>query len=1155
MNTTELKKFAQEARRQLIDQVGARLDLVLQADSAELRGQEKAVQQLQDEIANTSREAVIERVAYIWFNRFCALRFMDVNRFSRIGAVSPAEGFSQPEILQDAKQGHIDDDLQVDKQKVLDLLGGQTVAADPQQEAYRSLLVAVCNGYHQLMPFMFERITDYTELLMPDDLLSENSILQAVREALIEESCQDVEVIGWLYQFYISEKKDEVFAGLKKNKKITPDNIPAATQLFTPHWIVRYLAENSLGRLWMLNRPDSSLIEQMEYYIKPEEPETDFLKVSSPEEIKVCDPACGSGHMLTYTFDLLYAIYEEEGYDAKDIPKLILTKNLYGIEIDERAGELAAFALFMKAREKYRRFFRKPVQPNICVLENIAFSEGELKPYMDEVGHDLFTVNLQTMLHQFEETDNFGSLIRPAVTDVTNIRQVIDAKGLANNLFLAQTHPKVLRALEQADYLSPRYHVVIANPPYMGGKGMNGRLKSFAQDNYPDSRTDLFSMFLERNLDLTLQKCLVAMITMDSWMYGDDYNNLRQKFITNITVKTLAHLGPHAFDEIGGEVVQTAAFVLQNIHDQNVKGSYLRLVEPTYSEKKRKMLLRKDNLYWVNNKWFNSFPRKIFAYYADEHAQLAFQNGRPLKNLAEAFTGLQTGDNPRFIRNWSEVSIHRIAFNCKDKKDAKNSEMKWFPYIKGSEFRKWYGNQLCILNWGNDGEEIRGIPSSRPQNSEYYFRSGLAYNNISKNFCARFVDAGFIFDQKNSMFFSPSQKWAIFSLGFLHSKVVLPFLEILSPKDFNPGSLKVLPILAAETTRNSNSDIVSNLIRLSRDDWDSYEFSWDFSSLPLLHPEYRQLTLKATYIKLLNHWQEIILETQCLEEENNRIFNEAYELQDELTPDVPLNEITLTCNPHYRYKGDKTGEELEELLLGDTMKEFLSYAVGCMFGRYSLDKSGLILANQGETIEDYLQQIPKPSFSADEDNVIPILDQDWFIDDITSRFSEFLKTTFGEEHYEENQKFITDAIGKDIRKYFLKDFYKDHLKTYKKRPIYWLFSSPKGSFNALIYMHRYRPDTASVILNDYLREFRIKLIARREHLEQVSISGSASKIEKTRALKEVEKLKKIIAELDTYENETIYPLATQNIEIDLDDGVKVSYPKFGKALKKVPGLS
>ncbi|KON48503.1 BREX-1 system adenine-specific DNA-methyltransferase PglX [Mariprofundus ferrooxydans] len=590
MDTAVLKRFAQAARRQLIEQVATKLEFVLHTDSAELRGKEKALDDLKTLIASTSEQAVIERVAYIWFNRFCALRFMDVNRYTRIGTVSPAEGFTQPEILQEAKQGYFDDGIErfVDKQRVLDLLGNRTLSDDPQQEAYRLLLVAACNYYHAAMPFLFEKIEDYSELLMPDDLLSENSVLQATRVAIDTDSTE-VETIGWLYQFYISEKKDEVFAGLKKNKKVTPEDIPAATQLFTPHWIVRYLVENSLGRLWMLNHPDSKLIEQMAYYIKPEQQETDFLPVASPEELKICDPACGSGHMLTYAFDLLHAIYEEQGYETREIPRLILENNLFGVEIDERAGELAAFALVMKACEKHRRFLRKPVQPRICVLENIKFTDDELNEYMDAVGRDLFTQPLQDTLIQFMDSDNFGSLIRPALNDVAGIRALLEAKDMAGNMFLYKTHQKVLKALKQADYLSQKYHVVIANPPYMGGKGMNPALKKFAGQAYPDSKSDLFAMFIERNLELAVKYGSVAMITMQSWMFLSSYEKLRSHILNDGTILSMAHLGARAFDSIGGEVVSTTAFVLSNHHNPEYKGAYLRLVDGMSEQEKSDM--------------------------------------------------------------------------------------------------------------------------------------------------------------------------------------------------------------------------------------------------------------------------------------------------------------------------------------------------------------------------------------------------------------------------------------------------------------------------------------------------------------------------------------------------------------------------------------
>jgi len=594
MDTSKLKKFAQYARRTLLDQVSGKLDVVLAPQSAARRERAQVVAELEKLISSSGRELVEERVAYIWFNRFCALRFMDVNRYTRIGVVSPAEGQFQPEILAEAKMGHIDEEMvpsQI-RQKILDLLAGRAPSNDSQGEAYRLLVVAACNAWHQSMPFLFERIDDYTELLMPDDLLSGNSILAYTREAMTPEACKDVEVIGWLYQFYISEKKDAVFEGLKKNQKITPENIPAATQLFTPHWIVRYLVDNSLGRLWLLNRPNSRLAEQMEYYIPPEKPESDFLKITGPEDIKVCDPACGSGHMLTYAFDLLYAMYEEEGYDPAEIPEKILTHNLFGIELDERAGELAAFALTMKARARQRRFFNKGVEPNITVLEKVSFSREELDEYMSFVGRDLFTYGLRETLQQFSEGDNFGSRIVPKVANVTDVLATLESKDMSSNLFLAGTHKKVLTVLRMADALSPRYAVVVANPPYMGGKGMNPRLSTWAKENFPSSKSDLFAMFIERNLDLTVKGGAVAMITMQSWMFLSSFESLRSRILNQNTILSMAHLGARAFDSIGGEVVSTTAFVLENAHRPDYRGAYMRLVDGSSEAEKMEMLAK-----------------------------------------------------------------------------------------------------------------------------------------------------------------------------------------------------------------------------------------------------------------------------------------------------------------------------------------------------------------------------------------------------------------------------------------------------------------------------------------------------------------------------------------------------------------------------------
>lgn len=1162
METLKLKRFAQYARRSLLEQVSGKLKLVLTAESSARREHDAAVKKLEEAIQKTDKKQVIERVAYIWFNRFCALRFMDVNRYNRVNIVSPADpGQFQPEILAEAKMGHIDEEMVPDKtrQQIFALLDGKAPSRDPQGEAYRLLVVAACNFWNKAMPFLFQRIDDYTELLMPDDLLSGNSILAYTREAMTPDACEDVEVIGWLYQFYISEKKDEVFDGLKKNKKITPENIPAATQLFTPHWIVRYLVENSLGRLWLLNRPGSKLVEQMDYYIKPEQAETDFLRITKPEEIKICDPACGSGHMLTYAFDLLYAIYEEEGYEPAEIPEKILTNNLYGIEIDERAGELAAFALTMKARAKQRRFFNKGVKPNICVLENVHFDGNELKDYMDFVGRDLFTAPLQTTLRQFEEADNFGSLIRPDVTDVDGMLRILESKNVSGQLFISMTHQKVLQALRQADYLSPKYHVVIANPPYMGGKGMNGRLGAWLKNNYEDVKSDLFSAFIVRNTELTLPKGQLGFMSPFVWMFISSYERLRSFLINQKTITSLVQLEYSGFD---GATVPICTFTVENAHHPDFKGGYVRLSNFRGSENqapRTREAIKNPDCGWLFRSSaadFKKIPGSPIAYWVSNKEIGAYASNQLLGNACYPRKGLDTGENDKFLRLWHEVSLTK---SCLDNSDHSRV---WFPYNKGGDFRRWYGNREYLINWQNDGFEIKqrlNWNSKKPtiRNADYYFREGFAWTTISSGgFSARYSPPGALFDNGGCTIFADSALMTIG--GFVNTKIMSRHLEFLSPTlNFQPGDISRAPfpreLLSVKTP-------TQECVTISRSDWDSYETSWDFTGLQLLNPDYRQPTLKATYQKLRAHWREMTLEMQRLEEENNCIFIEAYGLQDELTPEVPLNEITLTCNPHYRYGNDKSEDELEALLLADTMRELVSYAVGCMFGRYALDKPGLILANQGETIEDYLKRVPEPSFPADDDNVIPMLDGDWFTDDIAERFRKFLRVAFGEEHYEANLQFVEQALnikGKrnySIHDYFLGEFYTDHVKRYKKRPIYWLFSSPKGSFNALIYMHRYRPDTVSVVLNDYLREFRTKLTSHKNHLEAVSISASSSQGEKTKALKEIEKITKMIAEMEEYEREVLYPLATEQVEIDLDDGVKVNYPKLGAALKKIVGL-
>ncbi|RUU97106.1 BREX-1 system adenine-specific DNA-methyltransferase PglX [Mesorhizobium sp. M6A.T.Cr.TU.017.01.1.1] len=1168
LDTSGLKKFAQAARRTLMQQVATKLDHVLADGSAARRENPNAVKELKGQVATHGKEQVIERVAYTWFNRFSALRFMDVNGYTRIGVLSPGEGQTRPEILAEAAAGHIDDDVPEGvRQEVAALLDGRRPSRDPQGEAYRLLLVATCNQWHQTMPFLFEKIADYTELLMPEDLLSSDSILARMREVMTAEACRDVEIIGWLYQFYISEKKDQVFAGLKKNQKITPENIPAATQLFTPHWIVRYLVENSLGRLWMLNRPASKLAARMDYYIAPEEPEEDFLHVSSPEEIRVCDPACGSGHMLTYAFDLLYAIYEEEGHDPAEIPEKILTHNLYGIEIDERAGALAAFALVMKAMGRRKRFLRRPVQPNICVLENASFEPAELAEYTATVGRDLFTADLCDTLSQFAEAKNFGSLIVPKLRDISEVVRLIATKDFESNLFLRDVHSRVQAILRMADFLSPKYQVVVTNPPYKKKADLNDQLQDWLEREFSDAKYDLYQAFILRNIKLAQTSGYVSMITMQGWMFAPRYESLRSIILSTSVVSSMAQLGERAFDSIGGEVVSTTAFVLLNRRLRDHNGQFIKLTDGQNEAEKDSALLsavkstQSTLRFRASESDFRKIPGQPLVFWASEKVRRAFDEEESISQSIVTREGLTTGSNAIFLREWFEVEVENAGFGIISSEVAQQSRKRWFPYVKGGGSRRWYGNLEHFVNWYDDGAELKnfrdgktGRVRSHNYNGEYGFRAGFTWSGISGNdFAIRDVPSGFMFDAKGPMGFNNNGVSIELVEGFLNSRVSSFLLRMLAPTlDFKLTHVLSLPLREVSDSKLEDRVIVS--IALAKSDWDAYETSWDFTLLPVLSPEHCQATLAETYAQVRTHWQGMTEKMRRLEEENNRVFIDAYGLQDELTPEVPIEEITLTCNPAYRYGGARSESELENALRSDTMREFLSYAVGCMFGRYSLDAPGLILANQGEGFEDYLKRVPEPKFSPDKDNVIPILDGDWFPDDMADGFRRFLRTTFGERRFSDNLAFIETALGKDIRRFFLRDFYDDHVRRYKKRPIYWLFSSPRGTFNALIYMHRYRADTVSTVL-DYLREFRRKLDAHRSQLEAISTSSASTQAEKVKALKEIESVSRDIDELDVYERDVLYPLATQRIEIDLDDGVKVNYAKFGAALKPIKGLA
>lgn len=1174
MDFSRLKNFAPEARKILFSQVKSSLDQAIKLDGILHRNHPNVFNKLCEDLNKYGEEPLIRKVAYFWFNRFCALRFMDLNGYTNSKVVSPEqEGSSIPGILSEAKSNYFDDEVvsTATKEKINDLLNGSIQSANPEAEVYRLLLISECNYWNKKMPFLFQTEDDYSEYLLPSDLLSPESILQSIRDAMTVDNCQSVEIIGWLYQYYISEKKDEIFADLKKNIKIEPYNIPAATQLFTPEWIVRYLVDNSLGRLWMLNHPESSLKDSMEYYIEAAEPETDFLKIEKPQDIKVCDPACGSGHMLVYAFDLLYKIYEEQGYSNTEIPKLILENNLFGLELDERASELAAFALMMKAREKDRRVFGRAVTPQICHLEKIEFTVQELADYQNKVGSDIITFDVLETIKQFNETDNFGSLIIPKLNTAAEVLAKIKEIKL-NDIFQQDTHNKVIKALTTADYLSQKYHVVVTNPPYMGGKGMNGRLAAWIKDNYPDSKTDLFSAFIERGFSLILSKGFNSMVTMQSWMFLSSFEKLRDKILSSKTILSMAHLGTRAFDSFGGEVVATTAFIIKNEFSNSVKGSYVRLVDIFGEKNKAEAFLKRKNApYLTSSENFKKIPGSPIAYWLSDKFIKVFEECTTLGEKLSVKQGATTSDNNRFLRQWNEVSLSKLGFGIEDLSAAKNSGYKWFPYNKGGSYRRWYGNQDLIINYQNDGEEIKAFheilnqqsPGGRLKNQMYYFKSSVTWSFISSSyFGARYSPTGAIFDVAGSSVF-PEEKDIPFILAMMDSSITSSILSAMNPTmNFQVENINSLPIvIPSEDVKSTITSNASLLIETHKLDWDTYETSWNFKVNPLVKNFLKDNTksLEDTVMKMQQEYKNTAFKALHLEEQNNQSFIELYDLEGEISPDYPLSEVTLFTNTAFMYK-DKSEEEQLKLQRVDMIKDLISYSVGCMFGRYSLDKEGLILCNQGEAIEDFKAKVPNSSFEVDEDNVIPVLSDNWFSDDIVERFKNFLKVAFGEEHYLENLRFIEQTLNVkeknsySIRDYFVNEFYADHVKRYKKRPIYWMFKSPKGHFKALIYMHRYQPYTVSRARNEYLLEFRQKLDAEKQNLETLLDSGTLSKADNNAKNKRIEEIKKIIADINNYDSEIMYPLAQQNIEIDLDDGVKTNYVKFGKALEKIAGL-
>ena len=1149
MDSNKIKNLAFGARDALRAEVAARIDAVLEPGSPERLDLPEKVRRLEAAIDDKGMDAVVESTAYTWFNRLCALRFMDAKGYTPVPVVTPRPGTTQPAILTDAAQGIFDPDWgfsRLVRDRVQSVLaGGSGTGANRTEAAYGELLVAVCDRYAAAMPYLFGEAAA-SSLVMPQGLLAEGSILRRIVEDMDDEECETVEVLGWLYQFYVAERKAE-FNG--SDRKATADDIAPATQLFTPDWIVKYLVENSLGRLWMLNNPGSALANKMDYYIAPEGETEDFIKVYSPEELTLCDPACGSGHILVYAFDLLFEIYQEEGYFPEDVPALILQNNLFGMEIDGRAAEIAKFALEMKAREKDPAFFDRHIDANVTVLEPVAFEPGALAGAGPIAG-------ATELLDAFEHMTEVGSLYVPAPGDMAAVDNAI-ASFSGDDLLGAGILKKLRTMKDVLDALSRRVDCVVANPPYLGRSHFDEYMSDWTKANYPNEKGDLCTCFIRRGFDLTYRNGYSSMVAMQSWMFLGSYEKLRHFLVANKTILSMAHLGVKAFEQINGEVVQVAATVILNGHTSEF-GSYIRLVDYPNSESKRAALKNAANgilpaiVFTVDADSFRSLPGEPIAYWTKKEILAIYKNAPLLSEIARPLTGMQTGNVDLFTKLWWEVSAIDINRFCESRNDALESGSRWFPCKKGGTFRKWYGNAEWIMNWENDGFALRANHGSVVRNPDAQFKESISWSKISGDqIGARYYPNGWMFDQAGSTI-EASKEQLLILLALINCSTAMSFFAFLSPSlTFGIGEMAKVPYKIDESKNQSITAMTESNIDIASTDWNSFEVSFGFKCHPLApsaHERTEQLSCamnfdaRAASVSLISErfkrWSadcdDRFNQLKANEEELNRIFARIYGMEGEVPIEVPDDKVSVR-------RAD---------LVRD-VKSLISYGVGCIMGRYSTFAPGLILADAQQTADDFRAKVPNAGFLPDEDAILPVLDGEWFGDDIVAQFRKWLEVTYGTETLDENVRFIEDALGKGLCKYFVKEFYKDHCATYQvagsgKRPIYWMFASPKGSFQVLVYMHRYTPSTVGQILTRYLREYVEKLNAKIGQLEQSDRAADNRQADKYRA---------VVRELTDWERDVIYPLANERIGIDLDDGVKVNYNKFPHALVKVTGLS
>ena len=1186
MNRNTLEAYAQKARRDFIAAVTGRaafysltaknIEPVVEAGDVTMIGAQafprnvaEPRKRLEERIRRDGFEQVMEAIAYTWFNRFAAIRYMELHGYLDHGyrVLSHPEARPYPEILEHAT----DVDLPgLDREKAVEL----KLDGSKDEELYRLLLKAQCNALHQAMPFLFERIGDATELLLPANLLHTDSLIHRMVESISESAWRQIEIIGWLYQFYISEKKDQVIGNV-----VASEDIPAATQLFTPNWIVKYLVQNSLGAQWLATYPDSQLKGQMEYYIKPAE-QTDEVKAQlaaitpstlNPEALTLIDPASGSGHILVAAYDLFKAIYLERGYRQRDVAQLILEKNLFGLDIDGRAAQLTGFALMMKGRADDRRLFEKGVKLNVVSLaDSKGFDAERLAQRVKLADYGLTASDLTELKQLFEHASTFGSLIQvpkglPA--KLSALKQLSEATS--QDLFVSDALTHLAALVQQAEMLAAQYDAVVANPPYMGSKGMNALVKKFAKDHFPDAKSDLFACFIKRGFTLAKDAGRNAMVTMQSWMFLSSFKKMRESMLREKTIKTMAHLGARAFGSISGEVVQTTACVLQNRSPQGYKPVFFRLLDGGEVEKSTALANGEKRFDTTAQDEFKKIPGSPVAYWVSERVREVFEEGELFGDWASPRQGMATSDNNRFLRLWNEVDRSNTGVGFQSQEEASSSGVKWIPYNKGGEFRKWFGNNQYLVNWEDNGKEIIEYatalyesPTRTIKNIPYYYRQCITWSFVSSAyFGVRYSDCGFIFDVGGSSAFPQTDRIGI-ATGFLCSNLAHYFLKIINPTlNFQSGDVARLPIVPEVFTNASSVEsVVRALVSIGRTDWDAYERSWDFQSFPILTASSEPTpTLESSYAAWIAQNRETIAEMKRLEEENNRLFINAYGLADELTPDVPIEQITLTVNPGYRYGGNLTEEDQWTRFRQDTMKELVSYAIGCMMGRYSLDEPGFIYAHSGGKGFDPSRYT---TFPVDPDGIVPLTDSDWFEDDAAHRLIEFISVAWDATHLEHNLAFLASNLltkknepsRETLRRYLCDRFFKDHLQAYKKRPIYWLFSSGKQkAFQCLVYLHRYNEGTLARMRTEYVIPLQGMVASRIRQLEG-DIAAAASTAHRKRLEKERAKLVKQQSELREFD-EKLRHYADQRISLDLDDGVKVNYGKFGDLLAEVKAIT